>query len=272
MQMGLLFLLAFAVLSLPGVAGPLGIRAAHAITIHTVSGSLDSTLCTTNGGSWSLVPSSTCTLSSGVEWEVATSTTLTIPSGINLVVSGGSGINNDGTIDNAGGINIQEFFGNSGTIDNSGGILSQDIFYNYGTINNPGYLENRWDFENRGGTIDNSGTIENTGTGSGIGSDFWNDGTITNYGTIDNQATFENDGTIDNYGTISNPHAFYIEGNPIINECGGILYGSYPAGGYTQVACPPGVPEFSTFGPFLLTALVFPALLIATRRFRRTSV
>ena len=326
MQMGLVFLLAFAVFSLSGAAGPLSVRPVHALTGYTVSGTLDSTTCTPSVGATWNSGNSTCTIPGAVDWYIASS--LTIPSGTTLDNYGRihdtdsiywSRIFNYGTITNEGFVdncvpppfylllsNIYSNgtftnestlkncgdFTNAGTLANSGTILTQGAgdFLSSGTLTNSGHINNEGGYFENSGTLtneafgvinewlsysqfDNTGVLTNRGTFSSY-SGFTNRGTFTNYGNMTNEyltasITNEFGAAIYNFGTIDAPYGKITSyAGDFDNECGGVIIGYT---GYTQLTCPPiGAPEFTAIGPLLLTALVFPALLIVTRRFRKT--
>jgi hypothetical protein len=233
----LLALLSLSVLSLLG-----GVSVAHANVDYTVSGTLDSTLCANNGGSWDST-FSTCTVAaSSVDWTVAASTTLTIPDGVRLVLQNYK-IDNFGTIDVAGEFWLLLLSNNHGTLENSGNVYIGGLFENDGSLINSGFLQNDW-FS----VIDNLGTISNSGT-------------IYNQGEIGFSGAIINSGTIDDLDGIR---------GSVTNECGGILDGQPPVGGVTQLPCP-SVPQFSGLisGPLLVAVMLLPALLIFAGRFRR---
>lgn len=327
-QMGLVFLLAFAVFSLSGAAGPLSVRPVHALTGYTVSGTLDSTTCTPSVGATWNSGNSTCTIPHFVDWYIASS--LTIPSGTTLDNNGSihdtdsifsarifnygtitneaegfvdncvpppyysllSNIYSNGTFTNENTLRNCGDFTNAGTLANSGTILTQGAgyFLSSGTLTNSGHINNE------GGYFENSGTFTNEAFGVinewQSYSQFDNTGVLTNQGTFTNDGGFTNRGTFTNYGNMTNEYlasitnefgaAIYNFGtidnmlgkitsysSDFDNECGGVIIGYT---GYTQLTCPPvGAPEFPAVGPLLLTVLVFPVLLIATRRFRKTS-
>jgi len=248
---------------------------AHALTLtgYTVSGTVDSTLCTNNGGSWDPT-SSSCTIPMGIAWEVASSTTLTIPAGVSITGPAIGRINNLGTIDISGAWNVQSSeFDSEGTltIESSGALLTQYELNIFGSLSNSGFLENSCGALDNRGTFSNSGTFINEGSPSGCYPGFRNFGALTNTGTIDNNYNLENSGTIENYGTISNT-GNVAAGDSFINECGGQLVGLWTSpwllGSITQVACSL-VPEFpvAALGPLIITALLFPALLVMRRSF-----
>lgn len=149
------------------------------------------------------------------------------------------------------------------TVDNTGG--SQGI-NNYGTITNAGTITIEdsshgtfgygiWNQE--GGTITNSGTIT---VGNSAGTGIENDAsvsTITNSGTIDIENSggtgIENDAVIIN--TCSGTIIGTVTGNPVQQASG---------------CPPVGAPEFPVpaLGPLLIAALLFPALVVMRRRLR----
>lgn len=98
-------------------------------------------------------------------------------------------------------------------------------------------------------------------------------GTLNNYGTIAVGGILAIAGTLNNYGTISGSGHFLNSG--IINEeCGSTTMSLDANSGTVN---PPtecsasGVPQFpaASFGTLLLIALLLPALLIMTRKFKR---
>lgn len=167
-QMSLLFVLAFAVISMPGVAGLLSVRPVHAFGLtYTVSGTVDSTLCTSSVGATWNSGTSTCTISE-VGWYVAPSTTLTIPSGTTLTMDEAILYNygtvyNYGTIINEGaGSTIYNCTGTcTATIVNeaSGTITNNQYIVNYGTFDNFGTITNNDLFNNECGGILNGNSI-----------------------------------------------------------------------------------------------------------------
>jgi hypothetical protein len=122
---------------------------------------------------------------------------------------------------------------------------------------NGGVINGIWIY---GGTIYNYGIIEVANTaGYGI----WNAGTISNSGTI----KVANTGGIGiwNAGTITD-----VDCGTVTIVGSGTFLGN--AIEYTGTCAPTkAVPEFpvSALGPLLITALLLPALLVMTRRFRR---
>jgi len=117
----------------------------------------------------------------------------------------GSFINNNGTI-----INNNAFVGNAiinnGTITNNGGLWIDNNLDSSGVISNPGYIVIN-------SVLSNHGILENPST-------IYNYGLIKNYNTINNSGSI--DGTIDNSGTIYNKCGSifsYVVGSQPINVC-----------------------------------------------------
>lgn len=210
-EAGLLFLLAFSVLSLPGAAGNLGVRPVYAATTYTVN----SSWCSGTGYSWDS-GTSTCTLTTS--YTLNSGDTLEIPSGTNLTVSGSTtNVYDYGTIYNYGNITI-----NSGTIDacymvvNYGNIVNGIHGYIGGAIGCSGVIYNH-------GNIYNYGMINPYTEYDYIAIQSW--GTIYNYGYIYNNVIIE----FDNFGTIYN----YNEGYGIENA-GTMLLGNLYNYGYIE--------------------------------------
>ncbi len=173
-------------------------------------------------------------------------------------------IDNEGTFTNSGIITIEN------SVMDSQGIANVGTFTNSGTITieNPGVFSEGL---TNVGTITNSGTItvEDSGSGSeGIYNP--SPGAIINTGTI----TVDNSGAgsygISNSGTITDVNCGTL--TIIVTLSGG--GGTYTGNAVEQsgTCTTTGVPEFpavSALTPLLLVGLLLPALLIASRRFRR---
>jgi len=245
------------------------------------------------GGSWN-IPTSTCTLSAGT-YTIGSGDTLEIPSGTTLTFSGPGRVTSPVgatlQVDSGGAIIVADVgatpglsvidnegtFTNSGTITVENSVSSSTGIANIGTFTNSGTIivENPGDFSegiSNVGTITNTGTItiENSGSGS-AGIYNYTPGAIDNYGTI----------TVDNSGASS--YGINNQSGTITDiNCGTLTIVTTPSGGggtYEGVAvgqsgtCTTiGAPEFpgvSSLSPLLLVGLLLPALLIASRRFRR---
>ena len=105
---------------------------------YTVSGVLDSTICTDNGGTSG---GSTCQVPSNVSWTIAGGSNLTV-SGEQLLLVYGS-ITNDGSVTNQGTIQVGGggVFNNYGAIENSAGTIQVlGTFNSYsGSIDSPNF-------------------------------------------------------------------------------------------------------------------------------------
>jgi hypothetical protein len=307
------------VLSLAMISA-LGLVPGAAATTTTI---MDSASCASIGGTWA---GTTCTLATS--YTNAAGNTIEIPSGTTLAIGPAGTIINDGSIKvDAGGIvtitSDNDFYGieNTGTITNAGTInLDNTAYYSI------------W---NAGAVITNTGTI-NIGTSgafgtTGIYSVFYDgvEPTITNSGTINVQNTgstygiesgigifdntaagviaITNSGELGIYSisttftdagkiTVFNTGAYGIDNNgpmtvsgtltvgpgadavlnqdTITQECGGIINGpgTIADNPYTPATnCPaPAVPQFPSagFAPVLLGLLV-PAFVILSRRSRK---
>ncbi len=282
-EVGIIALLFISVISFFGIPTA---RVSFATT-YSVSGTLDQTLCTSNGGIWS---GDVCTLNTGVDWQVAASTTLTVPVGVTIFnlggtmeiygivdlagsgLSGGSistdnvvTIESGGLLDNHGDLSGSEpgMYYNYGTITNEadGVVYVPTDFYNYGTITNDGALTIPYSVS----TLDNYGTLNNNAGGTVTNEGLFTneaDATVTNAGTITNEFTLTNDGTITD-----------TCGGTLTNSMGSTYGGNLPVTATCTIGA--GVPEFPTFsiGPILLVALLFPAVLfVATRLGRRLAL
>jgi hypothetical protein len=267
--------------------------------IPKVSALSEPAYCTTLGGSWDGV--STCTftgpytLGSGT-LEITSGTVLVVTGGLGISVASGASIIVDSggaiTVNNAvvGGITVG--IGATMTVVGGGTVtIENGLAYgidNMGTLTNSGTI----DIKNVGssdgiydaGTLTNSGTItiENTGN---VGIFIPAGGLLTNTGTIDiiNHAFsygILNHNAIENFGTIaiaSAPGGVGLDNYALVtNECGGILTGSITeetGGSFIQLTRCASVPEFEIpgLGPLALAAAALPALLFATRRFRKSA-
>ena len=190
----------------------------------------------TLGGTWE--PGNNCVLATS--YTLSSGDTLIVDTGVTLFVTTG------GTMTIAGIVNVTQLFGTLGT-----GVINVDVG---GVINNHNGIDVY-------GALNNYGTINQYDGAIYIGLYGGYAGTLNNYGVI-NQISFEGFAEI----TITG-------GGVLNNECGGVINNPSPGvieGTVTQVACS-GVPEFpvSALGPILLTGLLFPALLVMTRKFRR---
>jgi hypothetical protein len=267
----LLALLSLCVIPLLGA-----VPAAHASSV-TID---DSTSCGSIGGSWTS-GNSTCfitsyTVSPGDWLNIASGTTLTVTS----LLSNDGGIQNYGTVNGLGRIVNQPALG----LWNYGGTIKiSNEFDNYGTLPNYGIIDvlKTGELENEPGP---AGSIVNYGTGTiNNYGDFWNGGATDNAGSIYSNSTFSDSGVLSNGGTITNAGPMSItdsgsidnEGT-IINTCSGTFTitggGTFTGNPVQQSVCPPasiGAPEFpvSALGPLLITALLFPALVVMKRRF-----
>jgi hypothetical protein len=140
---------------------------------------------------------------------------LIIPSGLKLTNNGiivmgvgseitiqSSGIfNNNGTVDNRGGINVLA----NGTFNNNEtGLINND---SGATItNNSSNFTNKGTIINNGGAINNGGVINNTNSGviEILAGSFSSSGTLYNYNRIVNNGSFTNTSTTNNFNTFIN--------------------------------------------------------------------
>jgi fibronectin-binding autotransporter adhesin len=258
--------------------------------IPTSTCTLTSSYTILSGDTLEIPSGTTLAISTGGQISIDSGSTLAIDSGGTLTIGVAEGIYFvGGTITNSGTLTIENFIGELGISQNgSGGTI-----VNFGTLT----IENSEPFSV--GTYHivitntNSGTINivNTG-GTGIDDEY---ASITNSGTIDVENSGSGSVGIDNYASITNePGGYIFDHGSIINqggatvinnadatiiiECGG-TFTQEPGstftndGTYTVDSCN-GVPEFpslpglSALGPLVLIALLLPALLIETRRFR----
>ena len=195
------------------------------------------TVCPALGGTWEA--GNNCLLTTA--YTINSGDTLIIDTGVALEVGTG------GTLNVGGVLNVTQLlviFG-PGVVN----VLSGGVIENYNGIDVYGVLNNH-------GVINNNTAAIYIGLYGGY------TGTLNNYGVINQNSE------VGGYAEIT-----ITDGGVLNNECGGEINNPSPGvikGTVTEVACS-GVPEFpaSSLGPLLLTGLLFPALLLAARKFRR---
>ncbi len=143
-----------------------------------------------------------------VNGNFANNVTLNVATGTVLTVNASAQMNNGGTLDNSGFLQIYGTFTNGNTLINKGEVN------NFGTFNNNNLIDNRTggNFFNRAG-----GTL-----GMGFGSRISNAGSFTNQATINSFGTIENNGTYTNSGTILSFGGSLIDNNSTFNNTGTI--------------------------------------------------
>ncbi|MDA4114991.1 MAG: hypothetical protein OK442_00375 [Thaumarchaeota archaeon] len=269
-----------------------GIPFAYATTTGLDQATCTGTSYPALGGSWD-IPTSTCTLSAGT-YTISSGDTLEIPSGATLSFSGSgrvtSPIGATLEVDSGGAITVEDpgaapglsvidnegSFTNSGTITIENSVMDSQGIANIGSFTNSGTIT----IENSGtdtegitnvGSFTNSGTItiENSGSGS-AGIVNFSAGIITNSGTI----TVDNSGTgsvgVANTGTITDLNCGVVVIIHTVSGGGGTYTGNpVEQSGSCNTTGVPEFPTVSALSPLLLVGLLLPALLIASRRFRR---
>lgn len=158
-----------------------------------------------NGGTMSI---SGAVASSTDFFDIDNGGSVTVTSTGSIATGGNDDFLVQGTLNNAGTINIGDDFTVSGTgsITNSGTLQSDDAMTLAGTLTNSGFMD-------PGGNVTISGTASNSGTfGDASINNLTVSGTLTNTGTIDGGNELFISGTVTSSGTIAAAADIYVSG------------------------------------------------------------